>query len=381
MKALPSSLARALLLASLVGVASPARAHRPSDGFLTIDVEGANLSGQLDLAFRDLDLAFGLDADGDAKITWGEVKDKEPELHAYVAQHLSLSVAGEPCRIAPLDTLVTEHTDGPFAVFLFEADCAGRPVPDLLVRYDVLFDADAQHRGLMKITFGEDEIAHVFTAERRTYLTSIVPDAGQFTAFLREGILHIYRGYDHMLFLVALLLPAVFFRARESWIARDDLKSTLWETAKVVTAFTIAHSLTLAFVTLRWWEPPASRYVEIAVAASILFTALNNVRPFVAERRWLVGFVFGLIHGTGYASVLTDLGLQSGALVKALLGFNLGVEVAQLVVIALVLPLAFALRKTLFYKRWVLVGGSLAVGLFAIGWMVEQGFDVAFMPF
>ena len=119
-----------------------------------------------------------------------------------------------------------------------------------------------------------------------------------------------------------------------------------------------------------------SRWVESAIAASVVLAALNNVWPVFHSRRWMVAFAFGLIHGFGFASVLTDLGLPREALALALVGFNLGVEAGQLAIVAVFLPLAFALRRTAFYRRAVMLGGSLLIALLAAVWLIERAFNM-----
>ena len=142
---------------------------------------------------------------------------------------------------------------------------------------------------------------------------------------------------------------------------------------KVVTAFTLAHSITLSLAALGLISLP-SRLVESAIAASVIFAALSNLRGAVELKRWVMAFVFGLIHGFGFASVLADLGLPQNALVLALVGFNVGVEIGQLAIVAVFLPLAFLLRRTRFYQVAVLKGGSLIVALLATWWLVQRAF-------
>jgi hypothetical protein len=143
----------------------------------------------------------------------------------------------------------------------------------------------------------------------------------------------------------------------------------------VVTAFTAAHSITLSLAALELIALP-SRLVESAIALSVMLAAANNLYPVVAQRRWVVAFGFGLIHGFGFASVLTELGLPADALLLSLVGFNLGVEVGQLAIVAGFLPLAYALRHTAFYRRGVFVWGSLLTLLVATIWLVERVFDL-----
>ncbi|MEO8386662.1 MAG: HupE/UreJ family protein, partial [Betaproteobacteria bacterium] len=149
------------------------------------------------------------------------------------------------------------------------------------------------------------------------------------------------------------------------------LTEVLW----VVTAFTVAHSITLTLAALQIVELP-SRLVESAIAASVVLAAANNLWPVVERRRWLVAFSFGLIHGFGFASVLTELGLPKDALVLSLLGFNLGVETGQLAIVAGFLPVAFLLRNTPLYRKGVFILGSVFTMLVALVWLVERAFNL-----
>ena len=191
-----------------------------------------------------------------------------------------------------------------------------------------------------------------------------------------EGIWHIWIGFDHILFLVALLLPAVLVRQQRTWSPTPSLRAASVDVLKVVTAFTVAHSITLSLAVLGVVSLPA-RLVESVIAASVVIAALNNLRGTIDRKRWLMAFVFGLVHGFGFASVLADLGLPQGALALALVGFNVGVELGQLAIVAVFLPLAFLLRATSFYRVGVLRLGSLAVALLASWWFVQRAFDLA----
>jgi hypothetical protein len=143
----------------------------------------------------------------------------------------------------------------------------------------------------------------------------------------------------------------------------------------VATSFTIAHSITLSLAALSIIQLP-SRLVESTIALSVVLAALNNIWPLVHGRRWLVAFGFGLIHGFGFASVLADLGLPRDALLIALVGFNVGVELGQLAIISAFLPVAYALRRTRAYRRVIFIGGSAAIALVAGVWLFERALDV-----
>ena len=156
------------------------------------------------------------------------------------------------------------------------------------------------------------------------------------------------------------------------------MRMALLGVAKVVTAFTLAHSLTLTLASLGLIALP-SRLVESAVAVSVVAAALNNIWPVVDRRLWLFAFGFGLVHGLGFASVLLDLGLPRHAMLVPLLAFNLGVELGQLAIVAVFLPLAFLLRETSIYPRFVLQGGSTAIAAIAALWLVERALDMSIL--
>lgn len=207
-----------------------------------------------------------------------------------------------------------------------------------------------------------------------------VSKLAQFVDYFREGVWHIWIGFDHILFLLALLLPVVVYRLEGKWLAVEGLKPAFFSVLKIVTAFTLAHSITLSLATLGMISLP-SRWVESIIAASVVIAALNNVFPLFKDRRWAMAFAFGLIHGFGFASVLSDLGLPGDTLALALVGFNVGVEAGQLAIVTGFLPLAYLLRETHLYRRIVLIGGSFLIATLAAIWLAERAFDMKVLPF
>lgn len=371
----------------LLLAACAAHAHKPSDSYLTLVVEdGAPITGRWDIALRDLDFALGLDADGDGRITWGELKARHEAVAAYALARLQLQADGTPCPLAVTKHEVDRHTDGAYAVLTLRAACPGATAAPrrLTLGYTLFADLDPQHRGLLNLRSGAGARTAVLgpQAPSRVFEVAAPSRWSTFVDYLREGVWHIWIGFDHILFLLALLLPAVLqWRAGErDWAPAPRLGTAALEVAKIVTAFTVAHSITLSLAALGVVDLP-SRVVESAIAASVLLAALNNVVPVVHGRLWAVAFGFGLVHGFGFAGVLADLGLPRGALVLALVGFNLGVEAGQLAIVAVFLPLAFALRRTRLYRRAVMLGGSALVAGVAAVWLAERALDLSLLPF
>ena len=354
---------------------SPAQAHKPSDSYLAITVQGQQITGQWDIALRDLDFAIGLDGNGDGALTWDEIRARHPQIAAYALQRLHIATAEGACTLQPGEQLIDNHTDGAYSVLRFTASCPGSAAPASLdIGYTLFADLDPQHKGLLKLTHdGETQTAIFDPDSPRQTLSLAAPDRlAQFGAYVKHGIWHIWIGTDHILFLLSLLLPAVLLPGLREQQA--SLRAAFFDVLKVVTAFTLAHSIPLPLASLSLISLP-SRWVESAIAASVVLAALNNLLPLFRGRRPVAAFVFGLIHGFGFASVLRDLGLPQSALVSSLFGFNVGVEIGQLAIVAVFLPLAWWLRKSWFYRQ-LFTWGSLAIALVAAIWLVERIADI-----
>jgi hypothetical protein len=374
-----------LLMAALLCVwALTSEAHKPSDSYLTISqpAQGTTLEGQWDIALRDLQHAVGLDANGDGAITWGELKARQPEVARYALSRLTVEAIAHGdrnrCPVQPGALLFDEHVDGGYAVLRFNIQCPLRAA-QLTVHYAFLFDLDPNHRGLLDVRAADTSQASVLSNESRTATLNLgTPDRrSQFRAFLDEGVWHIWKGYDHILFLLTLLLPAVVLYHNGHWQPRESLRDALVDVLKVVTAFTVAHSLTLTLAVNGLVSLP-SRLVESCIALTVLLGALNNLLPIVRERRWAVAFAFGLIHGLGFASVLADLGLRGWNLALALVGFNAGVEVGQLAIVLVLIPIAYGLRETRFYRHAFMPGGAVAIGCLAAYWLAMRATGTGF---
>ena len=359
----------------LLLMSPPALAHKASDSYLTLDVQGQRVSGQWDIALRDIDFALGLDADGNSEITWGELRARQGDLSAWALGRLALQRGGA-CKLRVAHLMVDDHTDGGYAVLQLAGECPGT-TGDMSLNYRLLFDLDALHRGLLKLTLdGVTQTAVLAPESGNLPFKAGAPSRlAQFSQYLLEGIWHIWIGFDHILFLLALLLPAVLVREASIWRGASRFRLALGEVLWVVTSFTVAHSITLTLAALGFVSLP-SRLVEAAIALSVILAAANNLRPLVQGKRWLVAFGFGLIHGFGFASVLAELGLPQETLVLSLLGFNGGVEMGQLAIVSAFLPLAYLLRNTAFYRQGVFKGGSMLTLLVALIWFVERAFDL-----
>ena len=365
---------KAIVLLVLLVFSCATWGHKPSDSYLTLHVRSndAEIQGQWDIALRDLELPLRLDANRDGAITWGELHSREADLFAYALQRLTLKSDAQVCPAVPDGLLVDDHTDGGYAVLGFRARCPSPPT-HLEVGYRLLFDMDPSHRGLLRLDVDGQSHSAVLAPDQLVQVFDLAENSSwsTFFEFVRDGMHHIWIGYDHMLFLISLLLPAVLLRRDGRWMPVETLRGALLSVLAVVTAFTVSHSITLTLAALGVVGLP-SRLVESGIALSVLLAAFNNIWPFVTRRAWLLAFGFGLVHGFGFASVLADLGLPRGALAISLAGFNIGVELGQLTVVLIVVPLIFLLRERRLYRPLVLVGCSSAIALIAAVWFVSR---------
>lgn len=394
--------ARAATGLLLVSAAGAALAHQASDAFLQLAVDGRTVDQRIDIALSDIDRDLVLDADGDGRLSWGEVRRRWADIERLADAGVHVTADGAACAVASSGPpMLEDHGDGRHAVVRRTLDC-GAPVRVLAVDYRLFAATDPTHRGMVRLAGSGGAPAAVLVpgagVQRFTVAaddarlgadtsggtgaddrTGLAADARAFAGFVAEGMHHIAIGLDHILFLVTLLMVAVWRREGPGWAPLRQARSAWGETFRLVTAFTVAHSITLGLAAAGMLAPP-SRWVESLIAFSVLLAALDNLRPFMPGPRWAMAAVFGLVHGFGFAGPLQDLGLQQGAIALPLLGFNLGVELGQLALVAVLLPIAIALRRAPWYRLGVVRGGSAAVAVLALTWTLERSLDWSLLP-
>jgi hypothetical protein len=312
-------------------------------------------------------------------VTWGEVRRADPAVRAFLAGRIAATLGEERCTIKPrtASTQITRHSDGAYAVLPFSLACP-RAGNTLSIDYAFLFEVDPQHRGVASTPSGVRTIFSKATRHAELPLGVAHPPLHLGAAVL-EGVHHIWTGYDHLLFLVALLLPAVLRREDKRWVPVENARTALVEVLKVVTAFTLAHSVTLSLAALGVLSLP-SAFVESAIALSVVLAAVNNLWPMVRADRWLAAFALGLLHGFGFSATLVDLGLDRATLLPTLVGFNLGVELGQAALVAVFVPIAFVARRRAAYRVVALQLGSVFVALIAAAMFFERAFGVTIFP-
>lgn len=355
---------------------SIASAHQSSTAYLSMTAQSETqpLTLTYRLALRDLALLLPLDQSQDQQITWQELSSQQVAFDRLLQDQLRFSAAGVACAIQPSEPLLIEQVAGlTYVVQPLQTACSRVSQLD----YRLLKTIDSNHRLLISRALPTGQTQNLLVAPAITELSIDQHSIWQtIRQFVLEGTHHLLVGADHLLFLFCILVPAVYQtrQTRKAQLIPVEqpmlaLKQVIW----VATAFTVAHSITLTLATLQWVQLPA-QWVESVIAGSIVVAALMNL--FGTHRRQvLLAFSFGLVHGFGFANVLSDLPLQPLERFTALLSFNLGIELGQLVCILVFMPFALLLRHSSLYRWGVFSAGSALAAVIALLWMLQRIFE------
>ena len=396
---------------------APALAHKGSDAYLEVQQQdqtaaqgdtgntgntekSRNFRFVLAVALRDLDLVVPLDANADASITWAEVKAATPQVLALFNQRAALDVsAGAPdaCGLHWQADGLERRSDGVYLRAAAQALCpAGQA---LRFNYSLLKDEDSTHRLLVAGRIGGKDLLSTMSPQQGSLLLS--PGVANMTgqnalaassaassrwSALRDyfslGIHHLLEGYDHLAFLLALVLPLQLslrraphtagLRARPAGTQSPYASRANWlALLRTVTAFTVGHSITLILATFGLTQA-SPVWVEPAIAVSIAVTALLNLYPVKWIRVDVLALLFGLVHGYGFAGLLLEAAAPGGLLPWALAGFNLGVEAGQLTAVLGWVLVSQAVDGRTWYASVVVRGGSALLVLLAAWWFWQR---------
>ena len=341
----------ALAALILAGLGTPrAAAHGLDQGYIFLHLGEAPVSGRVEVTLADLNAGLGLALPSDGSATLQDIAPHLDRITGYVDARIALSEDGREAELLFGDPSLFPTSYGHFLQLPFEARGLSASPAALDARYAMLFEPGSELQTL--------------DLSSSSWLRG-------FAAMIGLGTHHIWVGIDHILFLFALLLPAVVVRRDNKWQPVPGFRPALIHVIKVVTVFTIAHTITLSLAALNAVTLP-SRLVESVIAISIAIAALDIFVPIFRERIWIIVFAFGLFHGFGFASVLGEIGIPSAYIVPSLLGFNVGVELGQVAVVVAIFPILYLLRRHFSYTRLMLpaaAAGLIAVSLY---WFTER---------
>ena len=349
----------------VLGYCSVASAHKLNTSYTNLVVRQDTLM----LRFRidDYDMAqLGLDTNGDSTLFFEEMSAGLPAVAEFVSGQLEMLVNDEPVRLELGKTDINPDNKGnTFAIVYLGGKLETAPVTaELTINFFDRFGSE--HKSIGKVLMPGHSLEQVvFSADTRSYRFGEGNEKTLFQQamlFIWLGIEHIFIGYDHIMFLLALIVVG----------------GRLRDMVKIVSAFTVAHSITLCLAALEIVSLPG-KWIEAAIALSIAYVALENLFFKRLSHRWLLTFGFGLIHGFGFANVLRELGLPTEGLAVSLFSFNIGVELGQVAIVGIVFPAIIWLSRQA-YQRRVVDGLSLFILLFGLGWLIERIFDLEYMP-
>ncbi len=356
-----------LVVMSVYSASSPA--HDPGLSMVEIDLTVNPHPVHITYSVKDIQQLVQLDTDFQEGVSELEFAEAYNELHQFISTAVTFSAGKHQIQAVTTDI----RMDNSQAIhFLIQLPVITQT--EFSVASNMLNRLALGHRQFVSVTTAQEIVSSRILSAREPVFKLNLPEPNWFAVlqnFVVEGVWHIWIGFDHILFVVTLLLPAVLVLKQDKWQPRADFKQAFLHTVKVISAFTIAHSLTLALTVFNVIALPGNA-VESVIAASVIVAAGNNIFLWIKGRVWLLALIFGLIHGMGFASVLQSLGMPGQIKGLALIGFNLGVELGQIAIITALLPVLHFFRKHSFYKPAVIQSGSWVILLIASGWLFER---------
>ncbi len=359
-----------LAIAALVVVGTrTADAHQTSVKYVDVAVDGNAATIALTVAPGDVTEPLGLPADARPSVA----EATTPKVAAYVAGWATLGCPAGPASAAP-------DADGKFVVVTWHVTCDAE-IEHVVLDLRALFAIDARQEAIVTVhERGQPGDAVVVRSSDPELRMHVAEQHAGIGGWIAAGTDHIWEGRDHVCFVLSLLLVVMLVRT-DRWATYGPVQ-TLKHTATIVTAFTVAHSISLIAASLGWVRLPGA-FVEAAIAVSILYTAIENIVKPDVPWRFVVTFVFGLVHGLGFASVLAVM-LPPDHVIAPLLGFNVGVELGQLAIVAVALPVFWLAARELGpdrYRRYAMPAVSSVIALVAMKWLIERVFGLVLPTF
>ncbi|MEP3481330.1 MAG: HupE/UreJ family protein [Fuerstiella sp.] len=383
LKTLISRLLQLCVFILSVAMSGNAQAHAPGESYVWLSVDQSLISGRVEINLDDLRNKLNIAIPSEANQQLQAITDSRSQVLEYIEKHFQLEANGSqiPITYTTVGLLETER-EGDYAQYFYTTP-AGSSTDIITITNSLFVADDFLHRSLVCIEKNERIleqpsdwfVAMVFASHNSVQELDLTNAESLLRPreFILQGVLHIVPlGADHILFIAALLLPAVLVLKVNAWTPVQNFRPAFLNIVRIVTIFTIAHSITLSLAALGWVRLP-SWIVESVIALSIVLVALNTIKPVVKET-WLIIFGFGLFHGIGFASVMSDLPFRMLNLVKVLIGFNIGVELGQLAVVLAIFPVIFVLRQQKFYVPIIVHGGSAVIAAIAGFWFIERAF-------
>lgn len=380
-----ASFAFAILLILAIHPLNLVRAHNLDQSYLYFNITENKILARAEVPVQDLNDVLNLGLPEDRALDAARIEPQLPAIRNYVEQNSSVQCEPQDCKLIFQRYDLLDATTQ-FLQLTYELEGTETRPDKLRIAYDVILNEKDDYTNMLLVeqnwetgTFdNEANPFEVFNETGKTYELDLT--SGSFfrglTSIFKLGIGHILSGNDHILFIIALLLPSVLQRSEDRrWQSIEGVQEAFFYIVKVATAFAVAHSITLSLAALNIVQI-SPRLTESMIAASIGLAALEIFYPIFKGRMWMMVFIFGLFHGSGFAQTLTKVGVMSRHALWSLLSFNLGIESGQIIIIAIAFPILYLLRTQKFYQSILLRAGGVCLGLISLYWFIERAFGI-----
>ena len=359
----------AACMSMLAGQVAEAHANGASYLRVVSGDQDAGISATWDIAAADLQLPLELDANGDSVFTAAEISARHAVIMQFATSRLSIGRGGDDCRMS-VDALTTRLRESQLYLSLqLNGTCPQSGPVDVTTD---LFFGSRGYSTLLDVQTPNGRFPAVLSMGGASWIEPAAPSMlDTLLRFLREGVWHVLVGYDHIAFLLLLLLPSVLRGTEVGWTAAESGREVIRDLLKIVTAFTIAHSVTLGLASAGVVRIPVQP-IEVAIAGSIVVAGLLNLFPAASGWRLRLAFGFGFVHGFGFANALREIATDGSHLAPMLAGFNLGVEVVQLLSVAVTLPILWLLSRTSRYASRLMPAMSITTALTGAIWFIGR---------
>jgi hydrogenase/urease accessory protein HupE len=360
-----------IIIISILILSSSVQAHTTSTSYLSLDLIKNSITGMWKITLKDLHLVMNLDLNNDSRLIWSEILSQEQKIVSELNKSVSLYSDNMQCKLNIKKLMIDRSKSNIYLDVPFTTNCNSSL--KLKLNYNFLFDQDAFHKTILSINRNNKTSTNILSYSNRVYNYSENTNSFyQFFEFVVQGIIHVLIGLDHVLFVICLLLSATLLASQNN---NNKIKPLINNTLKLITAFTIAHSITLILASTKILSIPPS-IIEPIIALSVIVLALVNLLNTQNIKHWPIVFIFGLIHGFGFAFVLEEVPVQSGTLITSLFGFNIGVEFGQLLIVVIILPVLYFLYSKKYYQRLLIPVMSVFIATIGLLWFIERTLNI-----
>ena len=367
-------------IAALLIPPSSAFGHAKGEDYVFVNIQKDSIVGQFQINVDELREKLGIEVPTIGSTETETLRQSEDTIYRYINENFSIGPKSGPSYRIEFTGVKVGEKITEFVTYPFRIDAS--EIPDhLKIYHNMFYEGDRNHRGLLlvqynaktEINYGNEHTALIFNPNNQTQELDLtnVPGLLHLREMVFQGVWHIWIGIDHILFLLALILPTVLTREEKHWTPVARPGRAVRNLLLIVTIFTVAHSITLSLAAFHIVQV-SEQIVESVIALSIVLVALNNIFQWVSKGSLLTVFFLGLFHGLGFASVMGNLPFRMVDLMRMVVTFNIGVELGQIAIVVALFPILYRIRLSRYYVPAALTGGSAVLATIGSFWFVQR---------